>query len=175
MSAVSTYQQGMAASKAAAYNAKVQENNAKIATQNAEFAGAEGNANVGAQGLKNRSQVSAIEAAQAGNGINVNTGSAVDVRASQAELGALDALNIRANAARSAYGYQTQSTAHMAQSQLDTATSKSARTGAILGAGASLLKGASAAMNFSSFQSDNGFNTNDLGGDEQFLNRVHNG
>lgn len=175
MQAYSTYQQGQAASKAAAYQAQVAENNAKIAEQNAEFAGAEGEANVGAQGLKTRAQVGAITSAQAANGINVHSGSAVNVRASQAQLGELDALNIRANAAREAYGYRTQAQGYESQAALDKATSKNAKTGAIIGAGATLLHGASkAALNFANFQDDGGFSTKDLeAGDSQFLAKVH--
>lgn len=44
----------------------------------------------------------------AGQGVDVSTGSAVDVQADAMFLGELDALSIRTNAAREAWGYQVQ-------------------------------------------------------------------
>lgn len=44
----------------------------------------------------------------AASGVDVNSGSAVDVQADTRHLGELDALTIRTNAAREAWGYQVQ-------------------------------------------------------------------
>lgn len=153
---ISAYQQGQAASKAAAYNAQVADNNSKIATQNAEFAGAEGEANAGASAMKTASQIATIKTAQAANGVDVNSGSAVNVRASEAELGEVNALNIRANAARQAYGYATQSQQFTSQKQLDEVQSDQANTGSYLSAAGSFLGGASSAANFASYQNGKG-------------------
>lgn len=165
VSAFSSISQGVAASRAAAYNAQVADNNAKIATQNAQYAGAEGEQNAAASEMNTRAKVGAIAAAQGANGIDVNTGSAVNVRASASELGELDAMNIRANAARQAYGYETQSGAFSSQSALDKSQSKSDETGGLISGGATFLGGVgNAALNFSKFQQSSGnvLNTSDI-------------
>lgn len=156
--------QGQAAANAASYQATIAGNNAKIASQNAAYQGAEGDANAAAKELQTRARVGAITAAQAGNGLDVNKGSAVDVRSSAAELGQLDAMTIRSNAARAAYGYQTQASSDNAQSTLDKYTAKNDVIGGyISGAGTLLSAGGNAAMKYGNFQSDNStFKTSDL-------------
>ncbi len=67
--------------------------------------------------MKTRGQVGAIEASQAASNITVGSGSAVDVRSSAAEMGELDALTIRSNAEKQAYGYQTQAAAFTGEQQ----------------------------------------------------------
>ena len=118
-SALGSIAQGQQQAASAKYNASVAANNAQIATQNANLIGAEGNANAGVEGQKTRANVGAIKASQAANGIDINSGSAVDVRSSAAELGELNAINIRSQAARAAYGQQTQAASDTAQAALD--------------------------------------------------------
>ncbi len=118
-SALGSIQAGRQASASAKYNAAVQQNNAAVAKQNATFAGQEGAANAANEQQKTRAAIGSIRASQAANGIDVNKGSAVDVRSSAAELGELNAITIRSNAARQAYGFQTQASSDMAQSKLD--------------------------------------------------------
>lgn len=108
--------------------------NAKIAAQNAALTGAEGEAKVGQSLASTRARIGATLASQGASGIDVNTGSNVDVRESEAKLGALDALTIRSNAAREAYGYS-------AQSQLDTAQAQNAQTAGQISSTASILGG----------------------------------
>ncbi len=141
-SAVGSIAQGQAAAQAAAYNAQIQANNAKIATENASLAGAEGSANVEAKSLQTRAKVGAIEANQAAAGIDIGSGSATDVRQSATQVGALEALNIRANATRQAYGYQTQAASDLAQSELDKKESSYDKSAGYLKAGATLLSSA---------------------------------
>lgn len=161
--------QGQAASESASYQSTIAANNAKIATQNASFQGAEGDANAAAKELQTRGKVGAITAAQGANGLDVNSGSAVDVRQSAAELGQLDAMTIRSNAARAAYGYQTQATSDQAQSALDKSTAKNdATAGYISGAGTLLSGAGSAALRYANFQGDQGFNTGGLNGGENY-------
>lgn len=138
---VGAIEQGNAASQAAAYNAQVAANNAKIATQDARFASQEGEANAAAKEMQNRKAIGAIKAGQAANGIDVNSGSAVDVRSSAAELGELDAINIRSNAARQAYGHQTQAAGDTGQSQLDRSESSNDAIGGDIRGGGTLLSG----------------------------------
>lgn len=164
MSGLSAIQQGQAASRAAAYNAQVAENNAKLATQNARFAAAEGNEQVAAEQQNNRARTGAIAAAQGASGVDVNSGSAVNVRASQAELGELNALNIRSNAMRQAYGYETQSTSYTGQAGLDRAQAKDEKIGGYMSGAGSFLGGVgSAALNFANFQGGSGLgSTSDI-------------
>ena len=142
---VGAIQQGNAASASAGYNAQIAANNAKIATQNAGYAGAEGEYNVGVAGARTSAQVGATLANQGASGIDVNTGSAVNVRESEAKVGMLNALNIRSEAARKAYGYQTEAVSDTAQSQLDKSQASADKTAGLIKAGATVLGGVGSA------------------------------
>lgn len=139
LSALGSITSGQAASKSAKYNAAVAANNAQTAQNNATLAGQEGAANANIEQQKTRANVGEIKAAQAANGVNVNKGSAVDVQSSAAELGELNAINIRSNAARSAYGYQTQAASDKAQSELDKQEASFDSTAGLEKAGTTLL------------------------------------
>lgn len=145
MQALGSIQQGNAAASSAKYNAQIQENNAKIAQQNSIFASEQGAANAGIEQQKTRAQVGAIKAAQAANGVDVNSGSAIDVRSSAESLGMLNAITIRSNASRHAYGYQTEAASDKAQAALDKQQAKYAKTAGYVGAGTSILGGAAKA------------------------------
>lgn len=136
---------GQSQAASAKYNSEVAQNNATIATQNAQYAGAEGEAQAGAKEQQTRSQIGAITAAQGANGVDIGSGSNLDVKSSAEQLGQLDAINIRANAARQAYGYQTQATNEEAQSSLDKYEAEEAPVAGDISAGGSLLSGAGAA------------------------------
>lgn len=141
MQALGSIAQGRQQAASAKYNAQVQENNATIARNNAALAAAEGAANAGIEQQKTRAKVGGIKAAQAANNIDVNTGSAVDVRSSASELGELNAITIRGNAARQAYGYQTQASSDQAQAQLDRQQAKYDAQAGYLNAATSLIGG----------------------------------
>jgi hypothetical protein len=90
------------------YQAQVAQNNAAIARQGAANA-----LQAGAQAqqqslLQTAGLVSAARAAGGSSGLDVNSGSQVNVRASDEALGNLSALNIRSNTARNVYGLETQ-------------------------------------------------------------------
>jgi len=162
-SAVGLYQSGQAAKASGTYNAEVAKENAQIQTQNATWAGQEGEEQAAQKELETRSRVGAIESAQSANGVDVNSGSNLDVRSSAAELGELDALNIRANAARQAYGYQTSATSDVAQSNLDRFAGSNAQTAGDIGAGSTILSGsANAGLGYERYLSSNN-NPNTLG------------
>lgn len=142
-----------AQSDAAKFQAQVASNNAIIADRQAQTTIAAGEQQATISGLKTRATVGAIKAAQGASNVDVNTGSAVDVRSSQAELGMEDQLTIRSNAARQAYGYQVQSVSDTAQAQLDQQKASSAQTAGFLSAGGSLIGGASSVgKQFSDFK-----------------------
>jgi hypothetical protein len=122
----------------AKYNAQVATQNQQIATQNATLAGQSGEQQAAQSEAKTRAEVGAIKASEAAGNIDVNSGSAVDVQSSAAELGELSAITIRGNAA---YGYQTQSTSFENQAQLDTQQAANDTTAGEIAAPVTLLGG----------------------------------
>lgn len=143
VSVYSAIEQGNANADMARYQAQVAANNQSIAEQNARLTAASGEAAVNREQLKTRAVVGALKAQEAAHGLDVNTGSAVDVRSSAAELGELNALTVRSNAAREAYGYETQSQNFADQSKLDVAQAGNAETSGYLKGASSLLSGVS--------------------------------
>lgn len=127
------------------YQAQVQANNAIIQRQNAQWAEQSGGAAQERQLLQNRATVGAIKSAQAASGLDVNIGSPVDVRASAAELGELDALTIGSNTARQVYGYETAAQGADASSVMSRRAGSAAETAGYLGAFTSLIGGATSA------------------------------
>lgn len=139
-------QAGQARADALNYQAQVAANNAKIQQQNAEWAKQTGAAKVAAQDLKTRAAVGAIKASQAASGVDVNSPSSVDVRASQTELGELDSLTLKSNAARTVYGYEVAGQSQEAQAGLDRMAANDAAEAGTMGAFTSLLSGATSAL-----------------------------
>lgn len=130
----------------ASYQAQVAANNAKIAQQNARWTMQAGEQKANNEGQKTRAEVGSIKAAQAARNIDVNSGSAVDVRSSASELGELNQLTIRSNSSRDAYAYSVQAMNDQAQSTLDENESSQAMTAGMIGAAGSLLGGASSTV-----------------------------
>lgn len=143
LSAVGAVEGGKATAANDKYQAAVASYNAQIADQNATWAIQSGETQAANQGLKTRATVGAEKAAEGANGVDVNSGSAANVRAGTQSMGLLDAMTIRSNASRSAYGYQVQATNDTAQSQLDTSAAGQAVTAGDIAGGAGLLSGAS--------------------------------
>lgn len=143
ISAYGQYEAGQAASKNAAYQAQVAANNATIAQRNARTDIQSGETAATNQGLKTRAAVGTEKADQGASGIDVNSGSAADVQAGTKEIGYLDALTIRSDAAKRAYGQQVTATSETAQSGLETAEAGQASTAGDIGAAGTLLSGVS--------------------------------
>lgn len=141
VSALGSISQSRASAASAGYNAKVVAQNAEQQTRNANFAGAEGEQNVAAEGAKTKATLAATLASQGASGVDVNTGSSVNVRESEAKLGILNALTVRSNAAKQAYGYQTGAASDLAQVDLLNKQKKNDITGGYLNAGATVLGG----------------------------------
>jgi hypothetical protein len=142
MGAIGGMASGEAQSKAFQYQAGVAQVNAQIAKQNAAYELALGEQQAQAEGMKGRAKIGMTRAAQGAGGLDVNSGSNVDVRASEAELGAYDQAIIRNNAARRAYGQEVLATQAQAQAGLDTFAAKTSREAGNLDAFTSLLGGA---------------------------------
>lgn len=112
-------QQGKAESNANLFNAQVAAQNADIATQKQQWAGELGDQAASTSQMKTAAMVGSIKAQQGASGIEVGTGSNANVVTSAREIGMLDAMTIRSNAAREAYGYATEAYSHKAEEALD--------------------------------------------------------
>jgi hypothetical protein len=79
---------------------------------------------------------------QAASGLDVNQGSAVDVRQSAADLGHLDTMTIINNAAKQAAGFRAQGANFTAEAALDTSAADYAQDAKGINIATSLLGGA---------------------------------
>jgi hypothetical protein len=86
-----------------------------------------------------RGMIGSQRAGLATNNVDVGFGSAVDVQADAAFLGELDALTLRNNAAREAWGFRIDAENARLGGQQRQRESRYAAAGTILGAGGSLL------------------------------------
>ena len=129
ISAFSAIQQGD-------YGAAVAQQNAQLARANAGNIYQAGAQQEMTQLFKTAGVVSQAKAAQGSSGLDVNTGSGVDVRASDAALGNLGALTIRSNVARAAYGEDIQASDFTASASNDILAGQNQAIGDVLsGAG----------------------------------------
>lgn len=142
VTAAAAMKQGADTGAIASYQAQVAANDKLIAKQNAEHATAEGDVKAENAGLKAAAALGSIKAGEGAAGIDVNTGSAVDVQTSEKELAETDAQTIRYNAAMKAYGFDVEAESAGAQSQLDQAEAGLAPISGDIGAAGSLLGGA---------------------------------
>jgi hypothetical protein len=137
------YEQSQAQAASANYNAQVARNNQIIAQQNAQIALDQGNVAEQAQRQKTAQLIGADLAQEAASGVNPNSGSALDVRSSDAQIGELNALTTRYNAALKARDYENQASSFGAQAELYSAQAGWDQTAGFLNMGSSLLGGAS--------------------------------
>lgn len=151
-------QSAKAESATAEYNSQVAAQNAQIAGENVNLVGASGTAQVEQQELKNKATYGALVAAQGASGVDVNTGSAKQVQLSQKEVGQLDAMTIQSQAARQAFGYQTQETGFKAESILGKSEAQYAKDAGDIAAGSTLLGSfSSAGINYGKYLASGGF------------------
>lgn len=134
-----------AAGKEAAYKAQVARNNAIIAEQNADYATRAGQAKAAQESLQGAAKLGRIRTAIAAGGLDVNSGSAVDVQESQAEQTALDVETVIHNAQLDAYGYRSQSKNFEAEAGLQDYSGKETAAAGKTEAFGTLLSGASSA------------------------------
>lgn len=146
-SAYGAYEQGQAQSEAANYQAQVAKNNQDIANQNAQFALQQGQQQEAAKREQTAQTISTERAFTAASGIDPNKGSPLRIQGDTAGLGALDASVISTNAARTAWGFQTQGMNFGAQAGLLQQQSSSAAAAGNVGAFSSIIGGASSVAN----------------------------
>jgi hypothetical protein len=122
------------AMEAGNYAAQVAENNAKIAEQNAQYA-----REAGMQAATDESRAGAVKSAEIGvalaaNNVDVNTGSASDVRAGQRELNVYNTATVEQNKGiLPAYGYTVQASNYRAQAAQDRIGAGYSAAGDIIG------------------------------------------
>ena len=150
VSAAGQVEAGQAQAEAYAYQAQVARNNAAIAQSNAKLDIQAGETAATNQGLKTRAAVGTARANQGASGIDPNTGSATAVQSGIGELGYLDAMTLRSNAAKAAYSEQVKATSETAQAGVE---AQQAPEAAAIGATGTLLSGVSTAgSNFAKMQ-----------------------
>jgi hypothetical protein len=142
VSAVGQVQAGKAAQAAGDYNAAVARNNQIVAEQQAADAQRRGEVAETEQRRKVRMLTGTQRAALAASGVQLDQGTALDILGDTAAMGELDALTIRNNAEREAYGYRVQGVNFGAEAGLQTMRGQSAMTSGLIGAGGTVLSGA---------------------------------
>ena len=127
-------QAGKAQSALANYNASVADMQSADAIER-------GNIEANKQRVNTRRMIGSQRAAMAAQGIDINDAdsSAVDVQADTAYLGELDALTIKANAAREAWGYRVQAQDYRTRGAIAEAEGKNKAIGTLLTTGSSLM------------------------------------
>ena len=88
------------------------------AEQNARRAEQVAQNNAQAKSMEVRARLGKVKAAQASSGVDVNTGSALDVQVGTRELGKLDTDTVFSNDLVKAYGYQSDAQNYRSQAQL---------------------------------------------------------
>lgn len=118
------------------YAGQVSENNKKIALQNEAYTREAGQEEAAIESRKGAARKARVKSSIAAHGVDVNTGSAADVIAGEAETNALDIMTVLHNSDLAAYGYRTQAVGYEAQAKQDVA-------GGIWGAAGDILSGVS--------------------------------
>lgn len=141
--AVSSVQQGKAQAAQAKYQAAVAKNNQTIAQQNADDALKRGDIAAEEQRKKNNLLLGQQRNDLAAQGGDINSGTALDLQLDTVATGKLDELTIRNNAQREARNFLIQGSNSAAEADLYGMAGSSALTSGYLGAGQSILSGAS--------------------------------
>lgn len=115
------------------YKQQVAEINAGFAEEQAADAVARGVEEEQRLRVQIRRAVGQTRAAYGAQGVEINEGSSADVQASIAYMGELDAITLRNNAAREAWGYKVQGASYRMQGGLDRYAGNMQAAGTILG------------------------------------------
>lgn len=143
LSAAGATESGEATNNAMNYQAAVAKNNASIGRQNAAWDVQAGETAASNTGLKTKAVIGSQRAGASAGGVDSTTGSEAAIQTATGEGGMMDALTRRSDAARKAYAEEVGATSQDAQAQLDIAGGQQAEEAGFIGAGSSLLSGAS--------------------------------
>ena len=133
ISVPATIQQGKATQAQYDYQAKVAQNNARIAEENARRTRQQGIEEERLQRMKTQRNVASQMSSMASNGIDVTQGTAVDVLADTSAMGELDALQTRYNYEAKAQGYDVEAGNFENQSNLDLLSGRNAYSAGVMG------------------------------------------
>lgn len=139
LGAYGALQSGDAQQRMYNYQAQVAKINSQIDLQNRDYALQVGETEAGQYGMKATQQAGQIRTAQGASGLDVNTGSAAAVQASQKKVTGIDLTQIRANAAKTAYDYTVRSVMDTNQASLDVIAGQNAKSASKIQAMASIL------------------------------------
>ena len=139
---VGSYQQGKAQQGMAEYNAGIARNNAIMAERQAQDAEARGKTEEQRQRQKNSLILGGLKAQQAASGTELDSESNVGLMEDFAASGEHDALTIRSNAAREAWGARVQASNYQSEAAMQQASGAAAYQSGIMGVGTNLLTGA---------------------------------
>lgn len=162
---VSAYGQmkaGESAQNQANYAAGVARNNQIIADQQATASRQRGEVAATTQRLRTEALIGKQKAAMAANGLDVNSGSNLDLTTTSEQVGYLDALTIRSNAEREAYGFANQGRSYGGQAAMSSAAAANAPDAALLGTASSILGGAASLTDKSLKFNQSGIKYNDV-------------
>lgn len=126
LTAANTVNNAVSQKRQGDYEGQLADTNAALAQQQGADAIARGNEAANRSQLGTRQLIGAQRAALAGSGVDVGSGSAADLQADAAGMGALDALTLKNNAAREAYGYSVDAMNATARGQNARAASRNA-------------------------------------------------
>jgi len=132
LGAVAGVQQAKAQSAAGRAEEAQAKENSKIANAQARNTELQGQIEEGRRRQQTRAMRAKQRTAIAANNADMSSGSAADLLGDTAAIGEQDALTIRANAARQAWGYRVDATNSLNQGAMAKAAGKNAATGTLL-------------------------------------------
>ena len=116
--------------------------NSQVAEQNSALAREHGEAEAQKYGIGARERMGQIKASQASSGLDVNSGSAIQVQKSQQLVSDMDLDQIRANAAKTAYNFDVEAVQDKNQGQLYFMSGSNAAKAGAINATSSIISGA---------------------------------
>lgn len=144
-SAIGSIGNGISQSRAISAQGDVQQaianSNAKISDLQARQTIEAGDVEASRLNLKTQAAIGATRARQGASGVAVNSGTNALVQNAEANAGAIDEMTIRSNAARKAWGYQTQSLQDTYQGKVASMTAKNQAEQTVLTNGLGAISG----------------------------------
>lgn len=147
VSAYGQYQAGKAQESASEYNAQVQEQNARVAEQYAKAAEARGDDEARQRRIDADRMASRQMAVLAAKGIDISTGTPLDILGDTAMYGELDAQTIKYNAALEAYQQRVTASNALSSAELSRMEGRQAAKAGNMQAVGTLIGGAAKAGN----------------------------
>lgn len=142
MGAIGAAQQGRAQAQQAQYQAQIARFNQQVALQNRDYQLAKGETEAQIFGRREAQRMGQIKARIGASGVDIGSGSPEDVQTSQRLLTSTDLQQIRANAARSAYGEEVKGVEAGAQATMYDTAASNIRSAIPFQVAGSLLSGA---------------------------------